>query len=102
MNNSRFAEGLRDILSEKYYWRDWVVVTYDKDAWGFDKHNMNENDPNVWLYLRDGNRRERNLVVASTSEISRNLSIHGIGSHFFEGKIQRRLISFISYFDHGF
>ena len=86
VDNGPFAIGLRDLLSEKYYWRDWVVVNYDKKAYGFDEHNMNENDPNVWLYLRDDDRPERNLVVASTSEISINLlhSVRSIGPEYNE------------------
>ena len=88
MNNGPFARNLKDFLSGKYYWRDWVVVTYDRRAEGVDTQDMNDNDPNVWPYFQDRNRPERNLVVASTSEMSRNLlnNVRDIGSEFSDGK----------------
>ncbi|CAH1772246.1 unnamed protein product [Owenia fusiformis] len=59
MGNEQFSSKLYDMLTEKYYWRNWLVVVYD-EVRGFDKHTVSQCGGYI-KFRKDG----RNLVVAS-------------------------------------
>ena len=54
-----FAIELRDYLMNKYFWRDWVVISYNEIG-TYDSHCMN-----TWVWFRNYGR---NLAVASVPE----------------------------------
>ena len=73
-SNRDFVVGLRDFLMNKYYWRDWVVISYDDDVGTFDSHAIGRDS---WAWIR---QQGRTLVVASVPEtnlISRATSTSG-------------------------
>ncbi len=63
MNDVNFANKLLDFLNEKYYWRNWIVIVYEKGM-GEEYHRMSGF---YWLWL---SLEERNLVVSSVSKRS--------------------------------
>ena len=73
-SNQQFSAGLRGYLREKYYWRDWIVISYNQVG-TFDKHCVGGAD--TWPWFR---QQGRNLVVASVPDyksISRSTSTSG-------------------------
>ncbi|XP_076106742.1 uncharacterized protein LOC143075263 [Mytilus galloprovincialis] len=60
--NNEFATGLFNLLSGKYYWRDWVVLAYDPISGG----------ENHWIGVGGGHikfgKNGRNIVVASVDK----------------------------------
>ena len=74
-SNQHFSAGLRDFLMNKYYWRDWIVISY-KDIGTYDKHCVTDSHY-TWHWFRT---HGRNLVVSSVPEhksISRDTSTSG-------------------------
>ncbi|CAC5365739.1 unnamed protein product [Mytilus coruscus] len=69
MNNHDWANNMYNFLTQKYYWRDWMVISY-KDVTGGDKH---------WNracggYLKFRNHG-RNIAVASVDKRTRHLDM---------------------------
>ncbi|XP_052086545.1 uncharacterized protein LOC127723867 [Mytilus californianus] len=60
--NNKFATELFDLLSGKYFWRDWIVVAYNPIS-GDDKYFMSVKGGHI-LLLKHG----RNLLVTSVDK----------------------------------
>ncbi|XP_052092943.1 uncharacterized protein LOC127729024 [Mytilus californianus] len=67
MNNHDWANNMYNSLSRKYYWRDWMVISY-KDVTGDDKH---------WNKVCGGyskfRNHGRNILIASVDKRTRHL-----------------------------
>ncbi|CAC5372190.1 unnamed protein product [Mytilus coruscus] len=67
MNNHDWANNMYNSLSRKYYWRDWMVISY-KDVTGGDKH---------WNKVCSGyskfRNHGRNILIASVDKRTRHL-----------------------------
>ena len=68
MSNKDFANGLKNMLKDKYYWRIWLVVIYNPIS-GSDNHYVRKHG-GFEKYRRNG----RNIVVASKDSGSPRMS----------------------------
>ena len=70
LSNEDFSAGLYDILSGKFYWKDWFVVIYNP-IWGWDKHTVSTQDGHI-KFRQNG----RNIVVSCTDKSSPILDLN--------------------------
>ena len=68
MSNTDFANGLKNMLKDKYYWRNWLVVIYNPIS-GSDNHHVRQHGGHL-KFRQNG----RNIVVASKDKSSPRMS----------------------------
>ncbi|XP_062607860.1 uncharacterized protein LOC134269662, partial [Saccostrea cucullata] len=79
-NHEQFAKRLYKFYSEKYYWRDWVVIVYDKmeESWtGQNGHTFKLCGGDKYL-----EKENRNIITSSVPKENSKIDIN-----FYKGKL---------------
>lgn len=64
VTHSYFAQSMRSLLSTKYFWRKWFIISYDKERYGYENHRLVGKSQYGFYSIRKNNR---NLIVVHTN-----------------------------------
>ncbi|XP_066912653.1 uncharacterized protein [Clytia hemisphaerica] len=62
-DNQVMSENLYTFFSEKYYWKDWVVIVYSKSVKGHDNHAYSYCSNNAVFRMRLGNGVDKTMYL---------------------------------------